>query len=155
MPASRAQRAQTAERRAKAIALKLAGLEYETIAQRLGYASRGACCTDIKRALAANLEQVQQSAEELRTLELMRLDRLQAAAWPAAAQGDPRVIDTVLKIMAERRKYVPGLEAPARSEVTLDYIDDLIRAAEEDLGRGAAAGQAALSAGTETGEGTA
>lgn len=155
MPASKAQRAKTAERRAKAIALKLAGLEYQAIADRLGYASRSAAYTDIKRALDANLAQVSESVEDLRTFELMRLDRLQAAAWPAAANGDPRLIETVLKIMAERRRYVRGLEAPAQSEVTLDYIDDLIRAAEEDLGRGATAGEAALSAGTETGEGTA
>jgi hypothetical protein len=121
MPASKAQRAQTAERRGKAIALRLAGLDYETIAQRLGYSGRAAAYKDIERALAANLAQERASSEELRKVELLRLDRLQAAAWQAAATGDLRAIETVLKVIDRRCKLL-GLDAPVRSRV--EIVDD-------------------------------
>jgi hypothetical protein len=105
MPASKAQRAKTAERRGKAVAMRTAGLDYDTIAQRLGYASRGAAHTDITRALEANVAETTRNAEVLREAELLRLDRLQAGVWPAAAAGDPRAIDTALRIIDRRSKY--------------------------------------------------
>jgi hypothetical protein len=113
VPASKAQRAKTAERRAKAIALRLAGLDYPVIAQRLGYSSRQAAAKDVERALATNLAEVGRSADELREIELMRLDRLQAAAWQKAVTngGDLRAIDTVLRIIDRRCKLL-GLDGP-------------------------------------------
>lgn len=123
MAASRAQRAQTAERRARAIALRLAGLEYQAIADRLGYSSRQAARVDVERALQANLAEESRQADLLRQVELQRLDRLQAAAWPAAAAGDLRAIDTVLKVVDRRCKLL-GLDAPIRAEVlTIDAIE--------------------------------
>lgn len=129
MPASKAQRAATAERRGKAIALRLAGMDYESIAQRLGYADRGAACKDIQRAMEANIAQQTQSADTLREVELMRLDRLQAAAWQAAASGDLKAIETVLKIV-DRRSRLLGLDAPIKTDVT---VSDAITSEIEQL----------------------
>lgn len=145
MPASKAQQAKTAERRARAIALKLAGMDYTEIAERLEYrGGRGAVCKDITRALTANLTGVREGVDTLRELELMRLDRLQVIAWQLAlSDKNLKAIETVLKIMGERRKYVPGLEAPTGAEVlTLDYLDAQIAAAEDDLARESQAGEA-------------
>lgn len=118
MPASKAQRAATAERRGKAIALRLAGMDYDNIAQRLGYADRAAACKDIQRALEANVAQQTQSADTLREVELMRLDRLQAAAWQAAAQGNLKAIETVLKVV-DRRCRLLGLDAPIKADISV------------------------------------
>ena len=113
MGASKAQQALTAERRGKAVAMRVAGVDYETIATRLGYASRGAACTDITRALENNLTEQHRNADVLREEELLRLDRLQAGAWQAAAAGNTRAIDSVLRII-DRRIRLLGLDAPTR-----------------------------------------
>jgi hypothetical protein len=134
MPTSRAQHAATAERRNKAIAMRLAGVDYQTIADRLGYASRGAAHTDISRALERSLAQQQVGADLLRQEELLRLDRLQAAVWGQAIGGDPVAVNTALKVI-DRRVKLLGLDAPTRVElVTLDAIDEAIRSLTAQLG---------------------
>lgn len=102
MPASRAQRAQTAQRRARAVAMRIAGVRLDDIVGQLGYSSRAAASKDISRALAASLDQQKVTADELRALELARLDRLQAGLWPQAAGGDWRCAETVLKVIDRR-----------------------------------------------------
>jgi hypothetical protein len=116
MSASEKQRATTAERRRRAVAMRFAGVDYETIAERLGYAGRAAACKDVQRALAPNIaEDAAPSTDEARALELMRLDRLQAAAWPAVLKGDLRAIDTVVRIIATRAKLRRDADAAERS----------------------------------------
>ncbi|MDX3165849.1 hypothetical protein PV516_18865 [Streptomyces scabiei] len=117
MPASKAQRAATAKRRSQAIALRLAGMDYQTIAERLDYADRGAASKDVHRALEANLEAESAAAATLRELEVQRLDRMQAAAWAKAAKGDLKAIETVLKVI-DRRARLLGLDRPIRTEIT-------------------------------------
>jgi hypothetical protein len=119
MPASKAQRAATSARRTQAINLRLAGVDYETIAARLGYASRGAAYTDIDRALAANKAEEDGAKENLREVESLRLDRLQAAVWSAATKGDTRSVDSALKIIAQRCKLL-GLDAAVRIDATFE-----------------------------------
>jgi hypothetical protein len=127
MPASRAQRAKTAQRRTEAIKLRLAGVDFDTIATRLGYASRGAACTDINRALEQAVAEQTASADVLRHEELQRLDRLQAGLWTAAAGGDTKAVDSVLRIIDRRCKLL-GLDAPQRHEViTMDAVEAEIK----------------------------
>lgn len=144
MPASKAQRAKTADRRGKAIALRLAGMDWQTIADRLDYSSRAAACVDVNRALEANLAEQSQAADTLRETETLRLDRLQAAAWPSAVKGDLKAIETVLKVI-DRRVKLQGLDMPLRAELSgpdggpmqlqhanLAKLYDLIDAAGDD-----------------------
>ena len=74
----------------------------------------------VKRALARSLSYSPESAEELRQLELERLDQLQAAMWPRAMgrpssspspsdAPDPQAARVVLDIMRERRELA-GLD---------------------------------------------
>ena len=75
----------------------------------------------VKRALARSLSYSPESAEELRQLELERLDQLQAAMWPramgrpssssssASDAPDPQAARVVLDIMRERRELA-GLD---------------------------------------------
>jgi hypothetical protein len=134
MPASKAQRALTAKRRTDAIALRLAGADYETIAERLGYSSRGAAYTDITRALEARLAEQRQEVDLLRQEELARLNRLQMGVWTAAVGGDPRSAEVALKIIDRRCKLL-GLDAPQRLElVTMGAVEQEIRRLEAELG---------------------
>jgi hypothetical protein len=141
--ASKAQRAVTAERRSKAIQLRLAGADWATIAARLGYSSPASACKDLSRALAAHLATLSQATEELREMELMRLDRLRAAVWPVAIAGDLRAVDTVLRI-SDRYVNLLGLAAPVQAEVlTIHAIEAQIRGlrAETESGVGVAVGE--------------
>lgn len=134
MPASKAQRAATAQRRRQAIALRLAGADLQTIADRLGYAGRAAVCVDLGRAYDVALAEMTRDAEELRALELARLDRLQAAVWAAAMAGNVRAADTALRVI-DRRCRLLGLDAPQRHEViTMTQIEAEIVRLEAELG---------------------
>lgn len=134
MPASKAQRAQTAQRRTQAVQLRLAGMDFERIAAQLGYASRGAAYTDITRALEGSLAELKHGADVLRHEELLRLNRLQAGLWSAAVGGDTRSAETVLKII-DRRCRLLGLDAPVRHElVTMSAIEAEIARLSAELG---------------------
>lgn len=116
MSASKAQRAQTAERRKNAIAMRLAGADWDTIADRLGYASKGAAYTDVQRALEASLTGMRENAETLRQLANMRLDRLLMVVYPKALGGDLKAVEQARGIIADQRK-LNGLDAPTKHEV--------------------------------------
>lgn len=119
MPPSRAKRASVAERRGKAIAMRLAGVPLDTIADRLGYSGRAAVSKDIARALEQYQREVNTNVAELIAVELGRLDRLSAGHWAKATQGDPRAAEVILKCMAHRAKLL-GLEAPTRVETAVN-----------------------------------
>ncbi|MGW2936063.1 hypothetical protein ACWDA7_30395 [Streptomyces sp. NPDC001156] len=147
MPASKAQQAKTADRRAKAIALRLAGVDWQTIADRLDYSDRGAACKDVTRALERNLVEEAQQVAVLRQVTVERYDRLQAAYWPKALRGDIKAAEIVLKVLAQRAK-IEGTDAPQKVEVlTIDAIDAQIAALREQLA--AADGAAGEAGGVE------
>lgn len=100
-------RAANVERRRNAVALALAGVDYDTIAERLDYTNRAAVQKDIQRALRPLIDgRAAQTPDEQREVDLMRLDRLQASVWPAAITGDLRAIDTVTRIIATRARLL-------------------------------------------------
>lgn len=114
-----ARRAQIAERRADAIALRIRGKPWSAIATALGYRSAGAACQDVSRALGERLRDLAQQADILRELELAKLDALDAAAWSVLEHDDgPTLpaIDRVLRI-SERRAKLLGLDSPVRLDV--------------------------------------
>lgn len=134
MPASKAQRTKTAERRSKAVKLRIAGADWDTIATTCGYASRGAACTDVSRALEAQTAELLRDVDVLRHMEITRLDRLQAAFWTAAIGGDVDAARTVFGCI-DRRVKLLGLNAPERHEViTLTAMEAEIGRLERELG---------------------
>ncbi|MFJ5814983.1 hypothetical protein ACIQGT_13945 [Streptomyces sp. NPDC093108] len=132
MSASKAKRAQVAERRAKAIQMVLAGLDYETIADRLGYASRGAAHTDVSRALAANLADLGEEAGTLREVQARRYHRLLTAVWPKALKGDLKAVEAAARL-TDRVVKLYGLAEPDRvdvdvvGQVTAEDLMEIIR----------------------------
>lgn len=138
MSASKAQRAKTAARRAQAIALALAGMDWQTIADRLGYASRGAAHTDVDRAMKAALAEMKETADLRRFTEVQRLNRLQAAVWPKAVKGDTKSVAEARQIIAARCK-IEGTEAPTvvqlehRLDLEAQIVADALGAALDSL----------------------
>src|SRR5687768_8552575 len=80
-PKGSKQRLAALDREVAALRLRQSGLTYQRIADRLGYRNRSGAWHAVHAALMATL---QGPADELRTLELARLDRLQLAVWPKA-----------------------------------------------------------------------
>lgn len=123
MVASKAQQAATAERRNKAIELRRAGVEWQRIAETLGYSSKAAACKDVTRARDRAQAAVRVSVEHLRQEEIERLDRIQVGLWPAATKGDPKAADTVIRVIRERSRLngvdvSPDVEERIRGEMT-------------------------------------
>jgi hypothetical protein len=120
MPASRTQRALTAERRSKNLQMRLAGAGWDLIAERLEYANRAAACKDFLRAMAATQAATAENAALLRQVELLRLDRLQSGFWSRALAGDAKAGRVVLDVHKARVSLL-GLDATQR---TLDNAVD-------------------------------
>jgi hypothetical protein len=119
------------DRRVKALRLRRQGLTYEQIAARLGYAGRASAFKAISTALR---ETLQEPADELRQLELERLDDLHCVLWPRAIAGNLRAVDGVLALMRRRAKLL-GLDAPRETAVDVEVsLRRLAVIAGEEIG---------------------
>src|SRR5699024_8410222 len=107
-----------AERKKNAVELRLAGASYRDIGNALG-CSTVTAMNDCKEALA---EIPMQQADEMRTVELSRLDLLQRAVWGKAIKGDLQAVDRALKIIDRRAKLL-GLDAPQQVQITANDVD--------------------------------
>lgn len=111
------------QRRTEALTLRLAGLTYAQIGERL----------DITEASARDLIQRSLAGAEmravtaLRDMENARLDRLQVAVWSKAIQGDIQAVDAVLRISQQRAK-LNGLYAPNKLDVSVGVREEMNKA---------------------------
>lgn len=127
--------------------LRKTGANWRQIAEAVGFTHASAARKAYLRAYDRTL---QAPADELRELELDRLDRLQMAYWKDAVEGNIKAADYVLKVIQVRARIL-GLEAPQkiRAEVVtydagaIDADIERIIAQFEDKG-----GALALEAGT-------
>lgn len=104
----------TRERQRQALELRKAGASYDQIARQLGYSNESGAYKAIQTVLQAT---VQEPSDEMRTLELKRLDQMLIGLWPDAQRGHQGAVDRALKIMERRAAYL-GLDAPKRSELS-------------------------------------
>lgn len=107
-------RIDAAQKQRQALELRKAGVGYVAIAQKLGYSGPSGAHKAVTTALRKT---IQEPADDLRTLELERLDRMQAALWEQVQKGHQGAIDRVLKIM-QRRADLLGLDAPKERRLT-------------------------------------
>ena len=105
-------RALASARKLRAIELKMQGLNYQQIADELGYTNRGTVYKIIRDAQASRLSE---AVETQRELELARLDALQAALWPDAMAGDVQASHAALKVIEARCRLL-GLIRPGRAK---------------------------------------
>jgi len=102
------------DRKLQALELRKAAATYQQIADQLGYRSASGAFNAVKAALKATLRE---PADELRELELARLDAMLLPLWRRVQSGDEKAVDRVLRIM-ERRARLLGLDAPRRQELS-------------------------------------
>lgn len=107
-------RLEALERQRKALELRKFGVGFQAIADQLGYAD----ASGAYRAVMAGLKKtLQEPADEVRKMELERLDVAMLAIQAQVRAGHLAAIDKWLKIM-ERRARLLGLDAPAKAVVT-------------------------------------
>ena len=92
--------------------LRMAGASYQQIADQVGYADPSGAYRAFNRALNRI---IMEEPDEMRLLELSRLDRIQIEIYRNATQGQLGAVDRYLKI-AERRAKLMGIDAAERIE---------------------------------------
>lgn len=109
---------QRAERDARALDLRRAGVALPRIAAELQYSSAATAETGIARALKA--QGTVFDPADVRALELDRLDRLQQAVWVKAVKGDLKAIEQAQKL-SEARVRLAGIADRGASVLTDAY----------------------------------
>lgn len=98
------------DRALQAVDLRKQGLAFESIARKLGYNSRQAAHKAVTELLQ---ETAAEGCEDLRQLELMRLDGLWETFYKQAVRGSPRAAYVCARL-SERRSRLLGLDAPTK-----------------------------------------
>jgi hypothetical protein len=104
------------ERRQKALEMRKTGHDYKTIGKALGVTAKTAFM-DVQKCLEEIRANTHETAEDVLELELKRLDIAQAALMPRVKDGDPRAIDTLMRVQERRAKYL-GLDAANKVEIS-------------------------------------
>lgn len=92
-------KAKASWRACRSVELMLNGRTYDQIAREVGFANRGTAHRVVAKALS---ERLADDIDELREMEVARLDALQASLWPKAEKGDVRAVNTVVRIIDKR-----------------------------------------------------
>jgi hypothetical protein len=130
------------ERRRQAAQLRLAGVDNETIYLRLkhmGYGSADHVRVDLLRARRRSRARTDETIEDLRTLNVERLERLLAGVWGKAVGGDVNATLAAGRLI-ERICDLQGLKPPtqvqltARIEMESTAVAEGVLAAIEALG---------------------
>jgi hypothetical protein len=110
---------------------KIRGQRVSDIARDLGkhyqtvYAS-------YKRGLERARKESREDAEEWRLREIALIDTAMERLIPQVEEGSLEAMDRLVKLLKERRKYIPDLEVPKTTESTvnlnIDPVDALKRA---------------------------
>lgn len=110
----------------KAVEMRTRGHTYAQISDALKM-SQSAVHKAVSTYLRQTREIAVEHAEEIRRIELDRIDRMLASVSPQAESGDIAAIGICLKLQ-ERRSKLLGLDAPASSAVTLQAASDTVQA---------------------------
>jgi transposase len=113
-PAAELQRqSDLAAKRLEVMALRLAGLTNEQIAERTGVSEHA-----VDRLIVRHLERTTNLlSEQMRGVENARLDRAQAAIWSRVLQGDIPA-GRLFLAYSQRRAAMNGLDAPKKFELS-------------------------------------
>lgn len=125
------------EKKRRALELRAKGWGFQAIADEIGWKSHVSAYEAVRKALRDTL---QEPADELRILEVERLDALWRKAMARMDIDHLWALDRCLKIM-ERRAQMLGLDATAKDGVADEaqkYLDmlDAVRKDVQDLSEG-------------------
>lgn len=132
----------------QALDLRIAGTEYRAIAAQLGVSlstAHGLVHAEMARIAELN----RGKAEELREIELAKLDAIERDMRPRSERGDPNAAGVLVRVSVQRAKLC-GLEAPTKIEhtgpdggaITIDVARDALAAAIAGVVGGTDAGTA-------------
>lgn len=102
----------------RALELREKGWSYRTIGEAMGLSPAGVHKA-VTRAMEKTAARIASVADQVREIEIERLDRLQNAHWDTAVgkgKNRSQATDRVLRIM-ERRAKLMGLDAPKKIDV--------------------------------------
>lgn len=122
------------EKRNKALQLRLAGASLSRIVAEGVYANKGTASREIRKAIA---EITRESAQDVVTMELERLDIALMGIWSAVRSGDVFAIDRMLKIMDQRARYMGLYGVPADDNTVevknalSDFFQEAVEAADK------------------------
>lgn len=125
------------ERDHQCVIMRRAEIDWDTITERLGYASKGHAHN---RWVAMMREYPRDDVEAMRDLELDRIEKTCRALEPLIAKGDEKSVRAaeVWAKLSERRSKLAGIDKPERREVTVltdDVVQKSIREATEQRDR--------------------
>lgn len=114
---------ETHEREMRALDYRRKGHTYEEISRYMGLGGPGVAYRIIQRAMS---KAIVENADEVRAVELDRLDGFLTRLQEKIERGDTKAIDTALRIMDRRAKML-GLDAPTKvqAEVTTHDADSI------------------------------
>src|SRR5437016_4803851 len=98
-----------AERAARALDLRKAGMTFKEIGAEMGFTEQRAHRIVTQELARLNAKRAE-SAGAVTRLEMERLDAMLAAVWKRAKKGNLPAIDRVLSILARRAKLL-GIDA--------------------------------------------
>ncbi|PBI92233.1 hypothetical protein BKP43_21710 [Variovorax boronicumulans] len=104
------------EQQLTALRYRKMGLTYGEIAERLGMRSSQTAWSAVESALKRTL---QEPADDVRNLELGRLDAMFLPVYINACRGDLAAVNAALNIMTRRARLL-GLDAPIKTENRTD-----------------------------------
>lgn len=116
------------ERRARALELRKRGLSYRAIGEDTK-TSQVQAYRDVQAELKTLAEMNQDSAAELRQLELERIDNALHGMMPFIDAGNPNHVNAMARLIAERAKLL-GLYEPTKLSVDIDIIVRVVTALE-------------------------
>lgn len=124
-PKTSPERLDAAAKALEAVRLRRNGMTYQEVADEIGYSSKSSAFEAVKRGLAEVRDLTAEEAEELRTLEAMRLDGALQVAWAIMEDEDAgnetrlKAVDRVVKTSESRRKLF-GLDGPIKINLSGD-----------------------------------
>lgn len=113
------QKARGADKRKQALELRKSGATFAQIGQALEL-SEARAHQLVKDELSRLRAVCAEEAENVRHLELERLDKMQLALSSKLKDGQPEAINSALRLM-ERRAKLLGLDAPKKVEVAATF----------------------------------
>lgn len=118
----------SAERRAKALNLRLSGATYTQIAEAVGYKS----ATGARNAVITEMEKLpRENAKELRAMQLARLHQLMLIIQPQVMAGDLVAVRTMQGIMRDMNELM-GIGAEFDADTTGNTFMVVIEGSENE-----------------------
>jgi len=134
-PAGKAPSPEVLDKEVQVVSLRRQGLTWDQISDRVGYSSPS---SSRDAYLRASRRVMRDDLEDIRNLELDRLDVAMSGIWIGVQNGDPQSVLLMLKIMDRRAKLL-ALDAPRRlwtkdtpPEISVEELSQRIQALIDD-----------------------